>query len=613
MLTLLTLAGALLPASFDVGMPHTPPAAVLRPIAQSTGDKRAIAVISTWLKIYRKGKWDLSTTNRPRMGGRGPRRPGPGARGNVPQGPKFDDYLIVKHKLLPDDHIRGMSYLIEIDVLCRLARDLDNVAAARAVLEVAAVGLDTRVKYSSKMAPTSVRRVGESQLRRFRSMEVIAYLATAAAGNPGGSGTYKTAMQAAALRALGVKRSSVHRSVIVEQLKSTTPMVRAAAANALGRLAEAYSIKPLAERLPREGHPTVIIEILAAIDMIRTPLPESSVKLVHMQMAVIEAGRALGRADTWRPDLAIVDFLEKYRYKDSIPLLIQFLERWDKDPHKVKSGRLSARLRFRVHEVLASLTGARIPMTAPERWREFWTANQTTFKLPTPDKAEGRQDPKRTAGGFFNIPVQGKRIVFVIDRSGSMNRPIQVTSRSGPTVAGGRGNRNSSLKITIAKRELWKAIQALPIDAKFNVIWYNHEVRQWKPKLVSASKRNKTSFKRELDALNAVGNTNIFDSMKLALKMKSLVYGQHYDSNVDEVFLLSDGLPNTGEVTNPNDILRIITETNKFSRVRINTVYLEENFGGMGGRGGGRGGFGGGGADLMRQLAERNGGKFVRP
>ena len=59
-------------------------------------------------------------------------------------------------------------------------------------------------------------------------------------------------MQSAALRALGVRRSSDHRQVMIDQLGVTDPMVRAAAANGLGTLREGYAIKPLAE--PSTGH-----------------------------------------------------------------------------------------------------------------------------------------------------------------------------------------------------------------------------------------------------------------------------------------------------------------------------------------------------------------------
>ena len=75
MLTSLCLSGAMLIAS------AASPAPGPIPEFQSLGNKRAIKVIKTWLKIYRRGDWDLAApsqrTNRPGMGrgGRGGRQP----------------------------------------------------------------------------------------------------------------------------------------------------------------------------------------------------------------------------------------------------------------------------------------------------------------------------------------------------------------------------------------------------------------------------------------------------------------------------------------------------------------------------------------------------------
>ena len=600
MLTFLSLVGAVAlvsPAPAPLSTLPTPALGVDMGSPDVTAaNPRAAKVILLWLKTYRKGKWDL---------GREPAMRRRARRGRGAQTPDNDNFLITKHKLLPDSFRGQLDYGKEIDLLCHLAKQTETVDAARAILQVAAVGLDSRVRYTNQMTPADVRRTGEAHLRTMRSTLVRQYLAEAATGSPGGSSKFKTAMQAAALRALGAQKSSVHRKHMVDQLQANAPMVRAAAAHALGRLAEVPAVAPLAQRIAREGDDLVLIEILTAIDMICSVTGVKNVKLAHMQMATLEAGRALGRLDSWRPDIAILDFLAKYRSKNTVPALIKILERYAAEPQNIRSGRLSGRLRVRTHEVLAALTGARIPADQPAAWRNFWETNKDKFELAKL-KPQDKKPSGTKGGGFFDIPVQGKRVVFVIDISGSMQQPMRARG-NGRTVAGGAGA--SARKIAILKRELWKAIKALPSDTKFNVVYYNHKTDQWSKKLVAASNPTKRRFKSWLDQQKAEGGTNIFDAMKLALKIKSLVYGQHYDSNVDELFLLSDGVPTAGEITDPNAILRTITETNKFSRVKINTVYLE-------GRNGGRrpgGGRGVSGSQLMKLIAKQNGGKCVIP
>ena len=86
------------------------------PDAIPIGNKKAIPLISTWVKKYHTGKWNVSK------------------RLNVEKGS-----LVAKFKLIPSNYFRTITYLNEIDLLCKLAREVETPDAARAILEVAAV------------------------------------------------------------------------------------------------------------------------------------------------------------------------------------------------------------------------------------------------------------------------------------------------------------------------------------------------------------------------------------------------------------------------------------------------------------------------------------------
>ena len=81
-----------------------------------------------------------------------------------------------------------------------------------------------------------------------------------------------------------------------------------------------------------------------------------------------------------------------------------------------------------------------------------------------------------------------------------------------------------------------------------------------------------------------------------SLALDELHYGEDGEKTIDELFLLSDGEPTEGQVKDPEDLLRLVAEANKYLRVRINTVFS--------GRGKG--------ADFLRKLAEQNDGTFVQ-
>jgi hypothetical protein len=96
--------------------------------------------------------------------------------------------------------------------------------------------------------------------------------------------------------------------------------------------------------------------------------------------------------------------------------------------------------------------------------------------------------------------------------------------------------------------------------------------------------------------------------MEAALDIKLMKYGSHYETTVDEIFLLSDGAPSVGDVQDPIEILRLISEVNRFKEVRINTVFIssqtppevqaaQDRMSLVP-------------KELMRRMAKQNGGKF---
>jgi hypothetical protein len=99
----------------------------------------------------------------------------------------------------------------------------------------------------------------------------------------------------------------------------------------------------------------------------------------------------------------------------------------------------------------------------------------------------------------------------------------------------------------------------------------------------------------------------LFAGLDGALDIRSALPGDRYASQVDEVLVLSDGAPTVGNIIATEEILRLIGETNRYSRVTIHTVFLGSKVPGARDRVPG---------DytpyeLMAELAKQNGGKFV--
>lgn len=501
----------------------------------------------------------------------------------------------------------------ELQILLRAAERIRSLDAAKTVLEVAAVGIDRRYKYSAEMVPHTIRTLGERTLERMNADVVRSYLLTAAKGEPDGPRGLKIALQIAALRALARDGGTEHVRLFEGLLSHEDALVRLATAEGLGKIGEARSVGPLAVALEKESSQTTMIALAWAIrDLHR--FHADRVKIEDLRRAVIAAGKHLAKVDQRPTGEALIGFLERFRYQESVLCLIGLLERFQSDPSLSRADSLTPALRQRANEVLSTLTGAFYPKDRPDQWREFWKRNGHKIRV---DKIAAEASAKRikraytVTGEFFGIPVRGRRVVFIIDVSGSMQWPMPQGGSGRGTGADSDSKAGQIIKIDKAKEELLKAVNGMPPENKFNVVFYAVDVRRWRKSLVPASTSNKRALASSLSREKANGGTNLFGGLKAGLELKSLVYGDRYDSSVDEIFVLSDGVPTVGDVIDMNEILRLVRETNRYSGVRINAIYLgsnsDERVPGNRGRSEREGG------QFMKQLAEENGGKFVWP
>ena len=92
------------------------------------------------------------------------------------------------------------------------------------------------------------------------------------------------------------------------------------------------------------------------------------------------------------------------------------------------------------------------------------------------------------------------------------------------------------------------------------------------------------------------GGTNLYEGLAKALQLDAMKFGEQNQTKIDELFVLSDGQPTTGEVRDTDGLLQIVREANKYAKVRIHTIFTGTGAGG----------------DLLRRLAEENGGVFVQ-
>ena len=410
----------------------------------------------------------------------------------------------------------------------------------------------------------------------------------------------RTMWRVAAIRLLGLKEQGVFRSSIEECLTDDDARVRLAGAEALGFLRQPESLMTVTRVLSGEEHPMVAFALVRAAHRTLDKHADE-IEAERSDLVLRTSLGRLGKAG-WRTDMAIVRLIQSHPIAEAVQPLIALMRnaRGQSDPIlKIINKNASLLLSAEAHVALRRITRALVPED-PDQWQAFWNAERDnvvvkrTVKLPA-----GRTvSTMKEGGGFFGIPVLGSNVVFVLDTSGSMKEKVKAVYR-GPLTGSGKPTEKKlrGSRLRVARYQTLKAVQSMPENSRFSIVTFSGNVRAWNSKPVRARSWGRDTAYRILGRLRPKGGTNVFDALVHVLRAKDAGYGQATQTP-DEVFVLSDGMPSSGELTGTEEILEAVAKINEVRGIRINTVFAGEGDGA--------------GAAFMRRLAEENGGVFVQ-
>jgi Mg-chelatase subunit ChlD len=177
-------------------------------------------------------------------------------------------------------------------------------------------------------------------------------------------------------------------------------------------------------------------------------------------------------------------------------------------------------------------------------------------------------------------------MAFCIDFSGSMSAKMTKVSSD---YAGEGKTLKDITRMEMVKEELFRVVKSLKADTYFNIIGFETNIKKWRDGQVQATPENRDAAVSWITALQPTGGTNIYDALEEAFGLASGKYAM----TPDTIFLLSDGSPGSGKITNANEILAEIARINRTRNVVINTI-----------------GVGTGGEAFLKSLAEQNGGIY---
>jgi uncharacterized protein YegL len=256
-------------------------------------------------------------------------------------------------------------------------------------------------------------------------------------------------------------------------------------------------------------------------------------------------------------------------------------------------------------DALRELTGAEIG-AFPDAWRSWYDENKERLAELGAKPANPKRAKKGADDGinYYGIETKSRRIVFLIDISGSMKEPIGDAPQD---VTGQDEETYSGLKVDIAKKVLKQAIRNLPENAYFNIVVFNHAVKEFEPALIEATQDNKNKAYLMINDLEASGSTFTYGALEKAFGMAGRgVTDKAYDPGVDTMFVLSDGAPTDSDIDkaspmDPKKVTGAVAEWNQFARIVIHTIAIDPNIG-RGGKGFIR---------FMKALAAQNDGTYA--
>ena len=372
----------------------------------------------------------------------------------------------------------------------------------------------------------------------------------------------------------------------------------------------------IAAALGQVKHPEVVPALLRAITKDREP---------QVRVAAIDAIRALKANSTEAVDALI----EQLAHKDWIVQTTTIQALGFLKARKAVGPLIDAlegnegRIGQEINEALVALTGVD-KHGDYATWKAWFEPNRAAVVAGTytPRPGEAPRAGQAAATTFYGIPIKSTHVVFVLDRSGSMSRPSDWKLPNDVATVPGRKEpdvkKQGDRKIDIARWQLKRALSMMPDGTEFNLIFYNHQWTIFSDKMVKLSKSTRQKAYAFIDSLAPQGRTNIYDplekghsfagGMKLPpdpVPMRRTVTRNEKarDGYADTIFLMTDGLPNTGQVPSPDGIVAKMKEINRTKKVKIHTIGVFATGSNEAGRGG----------TFLRQLARDSGGVFTMP
>lgn len=278
----------------------------------------------------------------------------------------------------------------------------------------------------------------------------------------------------------------------------------------------------------------------------------------------------------WREASRAIALSNLLEHRTVVPALIESLAAWKQ---RGEAGAQALRVELELQRALERRSGRTLGLH-PENWLAWWEAVQRGDVRGQGIYSTGVQEPLHKT--FFGLHPATDRLVFVIDRSGSMELPFAPNATQ--TTNTGRTRWQEAVE------QLVGFVSDLGPGSRFNVILFHDYAESWRPHLVAASPENSQRV-REWLTRRPGGGTQLRAGVQRALDIQADGTIDLAKQEADTVIVLCDGETNEG----PGWVPPFLERTNALARVMFHGVQI-----------------GGQGDGTLELLAKGTGGQYVK-
>ncbi|RKY18073.1 MAG: hypothetical protein DRP63_02665 [Planctomycetota bacterium] len=232
-----------------------------------------------------------------------------------------------------------------------------------------------------------------------------------------------------------------------------------------------------------------------------------------------------------------------------------------------------------------------LPVPKPTRSTGWQDTEKDKEEKPDNNQEEDDEDDSETPPiEFFDEEVEGDRVVFVMDYTGSMDARVghPITDENGHTIS-------NPTKMDHVKAEFAKAVLGMSENVKFSAVMFSTSgIRVWKRQLMDATPQNKSAAIAWVRSFSAWGATPIYDGFAAGANIPG----------TKTIILHTDGVVNSGKYPNPSSCGSAIISLAKSKGITVYTFghCLATFYGGSQSNSG---------REMLKKIAQGTGGTYT--